>query len=235
MRTRHAITSGLLGLAMIAAAAAPASAQGTGSKLPVTFDVVGGINIATLSFPVLPPEFEELGFEFSLGNRIGLVAGALVGVPVRDGITFETGGLLSYKGASVDLTIPDLGLPPEFPEIGPVTGQISIVYLDVPVIGRFRVVRSSRTTVSALGGVTLGFKLDAEETVTAFGMTQTIPIDEGLSGFDFGLTFGGRLEFGRVLADIRYTLGMLHLAEEEGPNGETLKNRVLSLMAGWRF
>jgi hypothetical protein len=232
MRTRQILSGALLASFIVTGAAAPASAQTTGSTLPVTFDVVGGINISTLSFPLLPAELEELGFDFSIGNRIGFVGGVLIGVPVRDGITFETGGLISYKGASLDFTIPDI---PEFPEIsGSVTGTISILYLDVPVVGRFRVVRSSTATVSALAGVTMGIRLSAEETVEAFGMSETIEIDN-MSNFDLGLTFGGRVEIGRIIIDGRYTFGMLNLAEEEGPEGETIKNRAFTIMGGWRF
>jgi hypothetical protein len=234
MRARYTIAAGLTGLLILAVGAAPASAQTTGARVPVTFDVVGGVNISSLSFPVVPPELTELGFEFSAGHRSGLVAGALVGVPARDGIMFETGALISFRGASLRFTFPDLP-PPDFPDIGDVTSDVRILYLDVPALGRVRVARSSRATVAALAGVTMSIKLSADQSVTFMGITQTRPIEDGLSGFDLGLTFGGRVEFGRVVADGRYTFGMLNLAEEAGPGGETIKNRTLSFMAGWRF
>jgi hypothetical protein len=226
MRTRQILSGGLLASLILAGAAAPASAQTTGSALPVTFEVVGGINISTLSLPLLPPELEELGFDFEVGNRVGFVAGVLVGLPLRDGITFETGGLISSKGAGLDLTIADLGTA---------TGAIEILYLDVPAIGRFRVVTSSAATVHALAGVTMGIKLSAEQSVSFMGESISESIDEGMSGFDLGLTFGGRVEIGRIIIDGRYTFGMLNVADEEGPEGEAIKNRTLSLMGGWRF
>ncbi|HET9267798.1 MAG TPA: porin family protein [Vicinamibacterales bacterium] len=149
----------------------------------------------------------------------------LVGIPVADGVAVETGALISFKGASTEITVPDFGTA---------TGNINFTYLDVPALGRFRVVRGSRATVHALAGVTLGLKLSAEQSASFMGETITEDIDD-VSGFDLGLTFGGRVEIGRALVDVRYTFGMLNLAEEEGPNGETIKNRVLSFMAGWRF
>lgn len=225
MRGRQRIAEWVLGVLVVAMGAAPASAQTTGSRLPVTFDVVGGVNIATLTVPLIPPELEELGVDFSIGNRIGFVGGVLIGIPVAEGVAIETGGLLSFKGASMDISIVDLGTA---------TGSLNLTYLDVPGLGRFRVARGSSATLHALAGVTMGLKLSAEQTASFMGQTMSEDID-GVSGFDLGFTFGGRVEIGRGLVDVRYTLGMLNLADESGPSGETIKNRVLSFMAGWRF
>lgn len=229
MRARQPGLGWVLGplvfLSLLAIGAAPASAQTTGSRLPVTFDVVGGINIATVTFPIVPPELTELGFDFSVGNRVGFVGGVLIGIPVADGVAIETGALVSFKGASLEITIP---------EIGTATGSLNLTYLDVPGLGRFRVARGSQATVHALAGVTMGLKLSAEQSASFMGQTMSDDL-EGVSGFDLGLTFGGRVEIGRGLVDVRYTFGMLNLAEESGPDGETIKNRVLSFMAGWRF
>ena len=109
------------------------------------------------------------------------------------------------------------------------------MYLDVPGLGRFRVAQGSRASFHALAGVTMGIKLHAEQSVSFMGESITEEIDEGMSSFDLGLTFGGRVEIGRGLIDVRYTFGMLNLATESGPDGETIKNRSLSFMAGWRF
>jgi hypothetical protein len=226
MRTRRILSGGLLATFILAGAAVPASAQ---TKLPVTFDVVGGINIATLNLPLPEFQFEEFDVDVSIGNRIGFVGGVLIGVPASEVITFETGGLISYKGASMDVTV-------TIPELGTVSADadISILYLDVPALGRFRVVRSSSTTVRALAGVTLGIKMSAEGTVSAMGTSESQPLD-GVSSFDLGLTFGGRVDIGKFLVDGRYTFGMLNLADDDAPSGEAVKNRTLSIMGGWRF
>ena len=223
MVRRRTVAGVLFGVLTLAIAAAPASAQ---TRLPVTFDVVGGINISTLSVPDLPPEFAEFGFDFSVGNRVGFVGGVLVGIPVRDGIAVETGGLISFRGASLDITIPD---------VGTATGSMQFTYLDVPGVIRFRVASGSNATFHALGGVTMGLKLSAEQTASFMGETISDDI-EGVSPVDVALTFGGRIEVGRqFLIDVRYLLGLLNMAEESGPSGETIKSRSLSFMAGWRF
>ena len=226
MRTRQTLASVVFGLSSFAIGVAPASAQTSGSKLPVTFDVVGGITISTLSIPDLPPEFADFGFDFSVGNRVGFVGGVLVGVPVTDAVAVETGALISFRGASLDITIP---------EIGTATGSFKFTYLDVPGLIRFRVARGSSATVSALGGVTMGLKLSATETASFMGQTVTDDLDD-VSAVDLALTFGGRIEAGRhFLVDVRYLLGLLNLADSAGPAGEAIKSRSLSLMAGWRF
>jgi hypothetical protein len=223
MRARQLMAGVMFGLVTMGVAA-PASAQATGS-LPVTFDVVGGINISTLSVPLLPPTFDDLGVDFSVGNRVGFVAGVLVGIPMADGIAIETGGLISFRGSSLDIT---------FEEVGTASGSFKLTYLDVPGLGRFRVARGSSATVHALAGVTLGLKLAASQEVSFMGQTVSDDLD-GVSAIDLGLTFGGRIEIGRALIDVRYTLGMLNLADESGEGGETIKNRSLGIMGGWRF
>ena len=224
MRARQPVLGWVLGSLVLAMGAAPASAQTSPSGLPVTFDVVGGINVATVTLPLIPPEFDELGLDFSVGNRVGFVGGVLIGIPVTDGVAVETGALISFKGASLDITIAGLGTA---------TGSIDLTYLDVPALGRFRVARGSRAAVHALAGVTMGLKLSAEQSASFMGQTMSDDL-EGVSGFDLGLTFGGRVEIGRGLVDVRYTLGMLNIAED-APDSESIKNRVLSFMAGWRF
>jgi hypothetical protein len=217
----------LFGSLAMAIAAAPMSAQTAGSTpRPVGVEVVGGLTVATLSLPLIPPELGDLGFEFSVGNRLGFVGGVLIGAPVGDGIDFETGALISLKGATTKATIP---------EFGTASGDIRLTYVDVPLAGRFRVAQMSRGPISVVAGATMSFKLDAEQSATFMGQTISQTIDEGVSAFDVGLTLGGRVEIGHVIVDGRYTFGMLNVASESGPEGESLKHRVLSIMAGWRF
>ena len=52
----------LLGSIALALAAAPATAQTMGStSRPVSFELLGGVNVTTLSVPLLPPENAGLG------------------------------------------------------------------------------------------------------------------------------------------------------------------------------
>ena len=217
----------MIGSLALVLAAAPAVAQTAGpTSHPVSVEVVGGINVTTLGLPLIPPELGDLGFEFSVGSRLGFVGGVLIGAPVASGIAFETGALISFKGASTKVTMP---------EFGTATGDLRFTYVDVPLAGRFRVAQMSRGPISVVAGATMSVKVDAEQSATFMGQTMSQGIDEGVSAFDIGLTVGGRVEIGHVIVDGRYTFGMLNVATESGPDGENIKHRVLSVMAGWRF
>ena len=150
----------------------------------------------------------------------------LVGVPVRDGLAFETGALISVKGASIKLSVPGFGSA---------SGHLRMTYLDVPALGRFRVASTSRGPVSLLAGATASVRIQATEKFSFMGESMSESFTDGVAVFDLGLTVGGRIEHGRALVDVRYTHGLLNADTETGPGGETIKHRVVSFMAGWRF
>jgi len=224
MRTRLLLGRWTVGALAIVGSSMPASAQ-TKTR-SVAIDLVGGINVASMTFPVIPLDFADFDVDVSTGKRIGLVAGVLVGVPARDGIAFETGALVSFKGSTVDVTVAGFGT---------LGSHVSVAYLDVPAVGRFRVAKMSRGGASLLGGVTVGLKLSARQEASFMGETMSMTITDEVSTIDLGATIGGRVEIGRGLVDGRYTWGLLNVATESGPTGETIKNRVFSVMGGWRF
>jgi hypothetical protein len=227
MRTGHVIAQWLLGSFLVGIAALPAAAQATApATRPVTIDIAGGVNLATMPVPPVPSEFDDLGFDISTGFRAGFVGGVLVGVPTGDRLTFETGALLSVKGSSLEATLPGFGT---------MTGHFRMTYLDIPALAKFQAATTAQGPVSILAGVTAGFKLGARETLTFMGETISESISDGVSTVDLGLTIGARIQMGHALVDARYTHGLLNVASESGPTGETIKHRVFSFMGGWRF
>ena len=208
--------------AMPAAAQSQASAP---SKPPFEVYVVGGLNSATMSTPL--PEVSIPELSFSQGRLTGFVGGVLLDVPLPAArVAIETGGLLSFKGFTMKASVMDLGS-------AKVTTKMT--YLDVPALVRGDLVRSRSTVVQVLGGATLGLRLSASLRGTVEGVSQTESITSETSTVDLGLTVAGRVAFGRGLAEVRYTHGLLNVATEIGPDDETIKHRVLSFMGGWRF
>jgi hypothetical protein len=65
---------------------------------------------------------------------------------------------------------------------------------------------------------------------TVAGASQTFDFSDEIPATDFGLTFAGRVERGKVLGEVRYTHGLQDLAD-----GGEIRNRVISFLAGWRF
>jgi aspartyl-tRNA(Asn)/glutamyl-tRNA(Gln) amidotransferase subunit A len=83
---------------------------------------------------------------------------------------------------------------------------------------------------------TPAFRLgDGRVTLKAEGQTESRSIEEltgeTLKSFDLGLVVGAGVEFGRALVEGRYTHGLL----ETGDGDDSPKNRVFSVLVGFRF
>ncbi len=217
--------SWVLGLAILVAASAPAAAQTAApAAKPLSVSLVGGLNSATMSTPF--PEVMIPELSLSQGRRVGFVGGVLLDIPVAAPLAIQTGGLLSFKGTTMKAAVMDLG-----------TAEIDarMVYLDVPALARVGVAKSGSTSAYLLVGGTLGLRLSADVIGSSGGFSQSESITSETSAVDFGLTIGGRVDVGRGIIDVRYTHGLVNVAPETGPAGETIKHRAISFMGGWRF
>lgn len=206
--------------------ASDATAQTTTATSGVVFHIVGGVNSASLSLPLadIPA---ELDVEVSTGRRTALIAGALIGVRGRGSVAFETGALFSDRGATASITAAGLGTADTV---------LRMLYIDVPAHVNFGIAKADRCQVRVIAGPTASFLLKARQSLHPPGeATVNEDFTDETSAFDLGITAGGRVEFGRVFVDVRYTHGLLNLATDTGPDGETIKSRVVSILGGWRL
>jgi hypothetical protein len=154
------------------------------------------------------------------------MGGLLVEFPARSRIAFESGALVGERGTKMKVSH-------QF--FGSANGDIRMIYLDVPAVALVEVANAPVSRVQLVLGSTVGIRLDARTRVTAQGQTQDQPITVGIPRLDVGLTVGGRVEPGHALFDVRYTHGLRNMAEGPDAQGENVKHRVVSMMAGWRF
>ncbi len=209
-------------LAALLLCPAPAAAQAAAN--PIEVYLAGGLNIATVTTPI--PEVTIPELSLSTGSRIGFIGGVLVDIPLMDRIGVETGGLLSIRGVTTTATV--FEVPTEL--------DLRMTYLDIPALIRVGLGKSESLSGFLLAGPTLGFHLSSSARVTTVGIGVTEGISELINPVDLGLTIGGRVQFKRIIADVRYTFGLLEAADTDGEFlNETSKHRVLSFMAGWRF
>lgn len=187
---------------------------GSAAAQDVSGGVKGGVNFANLKFD------GDLA-DINLDNRIGLVAGAFVTWPVTPRFDVQPEALISLKGASFD-------------EAG-VEGDIEITYLEIPVLFRFRSPASPNTSIQLFAGPSLAFKLNAETTGEFLGISSDQDIDDDVEGFDFGVVIGAGLEAGHVTLDGRYTWGLSSINADPESQDVKVKNRVFSILAGFRF
>jgi hypothetical protein len=187
---------------------------GSAAAQDVSGGVKGGVNFANL---VIDGDVADLNLE----TRIGPVVGGFVTWPVTPRFDIQPEALVSWKGASFD-------------EFG-VEADIEITYLEIPVLFRYGSPVSSGTSLKLFAGPSLAFKLNAEATGEFLGVSEDQDIDDEVEGFDFGLVIGAGIEAGRITLDGRYTWGLSSVNTMPEEDEAKVKNRVFSILVGFRF
>jgi len=179
-----------------------------------SFGVKAGVNFANL-------DFSGEDVDVSFDQRMGLVAGAFVLVPMSETFGFQIEGLYSQKGAKT--------------EEGDFEQRTELDWFDVPVLARYTIPSSTNTSFHLFAGPSFAFKLGAKSIFEFEGEgEEEEDIEDEVKGFDFGIVFGAGIEFGKFVIDARYTHGLTDLNDVEDEIVE-VKTRVFAIMAGFRF
>jgi len=114
--------------------------------------------------------------------------------------------------------------------------KIRLSYLEIPVLVKFYVTPEGKAQPFLFAGPALGIKLSAKGIVDG----ESEDISDEYKGTDFGLVFGGGLEYdlGKALfiVDLRYSLGLANIiVEEESDIEATVKNKAFVVMIGFGF
>ena len=87
----------------------------------------------------------------------------------------------------------------------------------------------------------MGFKVSCKLRFTETnGTLHTDSCGEGdfrannIKSTDFSLAFGGGVDVGRAIVDVRYDLGLSKVGDNTAGDND-FKNRTLYLLAGWTF
>ena len=190
-----------LGLLLTLSYAAPAEAQ-------ISYGVKAGVNFANVA--IAPDEGS------SPSRRVGALAGVFATVPVAWGLTLQPEAIYTAKGASIEFE-------------GFETNYI-VDYIEVPVLARFRVLRSAYV----LAGPSMAFRLRARNRVPFGGSVEEVDLDGEVETFDLGIVGAIGVDIGRWLVDARYTHGVSD-TDRDTSDDVTIRNRVFSLSAGFRF
>ena len=221
-RPRTVLMSLVLALSLFVSAA-PAFGQ---SRQPggVSVTVAGGVNVARLSIPFPDFDFEDVPITLDNGSRTGFAGGVLVDVTMTPRAGFTTGALYSERGAKMDADVLGFGVA---------TIDFRMTYVDVPLFVRFNVAGSSDRGFSVLAGALAGIRMHARTKISALGQSESETFTDELPVLDFGVTIGGRADFGRGSVTAYYTHGLTDLTKGLSP--DPIKHRVATLLAGWRF
>jgi hypothetical protein len=172
------------------------------------FGAKAGVNIANESISGDDPP--------SLDPRIAPVAGAFVTLPLLPWVGLQVEGLYSMKGAKLDFQ--------------GIASTIELDYLEAPVLARIGFAR--KYYVAA--GPSMAFAMRAKARSSYGGAAEEIDVLDQVKRFDFGVAMGGGVEFGSIVIDGRYTLGLTDI-DKDTSDGTQTKNRTISLTAGFKF
>jgi hypothetical protein len=118
------------------------------------------------------------------------------------------------------------------------TTNVKLSYVEVPVLAvvRFPQASGGQLIPHLYAGPALAFKAGCSLGGSGTGKPPSSNCaDEGLKvkSTDFSLVFGGGIDVGRAVIDLRYDLGLTKPDDSSPP--QDAKNRTFSVLVGWRF
>ena len=179
-----------------------------------------GVNYANLFGEEARALEEFLGADFK--SKWGLCAGGFIQFNISKVLAIQPEFLYTMKGARMEEEV--LG------ETLKVAYNLS--YLEVPVLVKFMIPTPGGVKPSLFVGPAVAIKLGAKMKVEYAGDTDEDDVSDDVENTEFGLIIGGGLDFGKIMFDVRYNLGLTTLSIYED---EEIKNRGISFKVGFSF
>ncbi len=164
--------------------------------------------------------------------------GATVDYQLADRFSFETGLILSGKGAKYESSSNEGGVEVK------ATGKFNPIYLEIPLNGKYHFNLGSTKMYLAAGpylafGVAGKIKFELEGGLIPIDISKDIKWgsddEDDLKRMDFGLNFGTGAEFGRIGIGLQYGLGLSEIGKLNQENDKSAKNNVISLSVAYKF
>ncbi len=192
--------------------------------------VKAGLNMANMLI-----KDDDINFSEDFSMNPGFHIGAAIDIPVADMFSIEPGLFFETKGARYKESF--LGI----------TGKeiTNLFYIDVPVRAKvFYEINDEIKVFGAMGpyfglglfgNIKTVFELlgdkEKEKEAIKWGNDED---DDDLKRFDFGLTFGGGVEYNKLQAGISFDLGMANISPYT-EDGTKVKNRLLRFSVGYNI
>jgi len=124
--------------------------------------------------------------------------------------------------------------------------EMEFSYLEIPVLLKFKIPIKGTITPGIFIGPYLAINTKARVLETEYGITTEIDMEEFAKSMDYGLVFGGcvefKLNFGKLILDVRYNLGLVNVVKNLGTltsgvldDDDSVKNRSFTIMIGFAF
>lgn len=198
-----------------------------------SLSVKGGFNMSNYSGDNLSDKSMKPGFHIGVGGDIEFLPN----------VSFQTGLFFSTKGAEFQYD-----LPVEFAEDAEF--NITASYLQIPIHVAFKIDITSGTKIVIHAGPYFAYgvggkrKIDSpfsDELQSFLGGSEvnTFDKDYGFKPFDMGLGLGVGAEFGSILVDLGWDMGLNNIGREikiiETVYQQNIKNQSAYLSVGYKF
>ena len=168
----------------------------------------------------------------TLNTRSEFTVGAFVSIDLFKFLAVQPE--INYLTKGVDTTEGD-----EF-------GEWEFTYLEIPVLMKFKIPVKGKIQPAVFLGPYLAFNTRAWVTETEPGEVEEADLEDFAKSPVYGLVFGGCVEytlgFGKLILDVRYSMGLTSCLENlmiltggDLTDDDTVKNRVFAVTAGFAF
>ena len=179
-----------------------------------------GMNYADLFGEEARAMEELLGTD--LKSKWGLCAGGFIQFNISKVFAIQPEFLYTMKGARMEEEVLGETLKVAF----------NFSYLEVPVLVKLMIPTPGGVKPSLFFGPAIAFKLSAKSKMEYAGQTDEEDLSDVMENTEFGFVIGGGLDFGKLMFDLRYNLGLTSISIDED---EEIKNGVISLKVGFSF
>jgi hypothetical protein len=159
-------------------------------------------------------------------RKVSLGGGGFVVLPLNGHFALQIEALFTPKGGKL-------------PSEQNVTSTLLLDYVEVPLLGRITAARTSSGSFHVFGGPSAGFRINAKYRVVSSASVGSSGFADDISSeverFELGMIAGGGLDAGRHLViDARYFWGLTDV-NRDASDGNHLRNRAFTILAGLRF
>ena len=159
-------------------------------------------------------------------RKTSLGGGGFVVLPLTGRLAVQIEALFTPKGGNL-------------PSEQDFSSSLLLDYVEVPLLGRITAARSSSRALHVFGGPSAGFRINAKFKVVSSGTVGSSGFTDDISSeierFELGMVAGGGLDAGRHLViDARYFWGLTNV-NRDASEGNGVRNRGLTILAGLRF
>lgn len=158
-----------------------------------------------------------------LDSKIGFAGGGFLAIDASEQIRIQPELLYTMKGAKDEEQGIDV--------------KLKLNYLEVPVLVKWMIPTQGTVLPSLFIGPAAAFNMSAKVSGEEGGISIDIDIKDEVKDIDFGLIFGGGLDFaagsGNFILDVRYTLGLSSIDDTD--YDDDVKNGAFSAMIGYAF